>query len=80
MTVTVRAHGELGRYLKPLGGDTASVALPAGATVGALLDRLGINRDEVWLVAVNGDVVDDGEDRRLADGDRVDLFAAVAGG
>jgi sulfur carrier protein len=57
------------------------VALEDGATVVDLLDRLGLGAK--WVVAErNGDPVDRNAmpSTRLADGDRIELVRAVAGG
>jgi sulfur carrier protein len=58
-----------------------AVELPAGATIVDLLDHLGLGAK--WVVAErNGDAVDrvDMPVTVLADGDRVELVRAVAGG
>ncbi|WP_428559249.1 MAG: MoaD/ThiS family protein [Solidesulfovibrio sp. DCME] len=65
--------------LAPLTPSNAN-ALPIGPgeTVNALIDRLGIPREEVKIVFVNGTAAD--LDRVLADGDRVGIFPPVGGG
>lgn len=52
-----------------------------GLTVAALLDELAIRRDGT-AVALNDDVVPRAEHaaRTLADGDRLEIIVAVAGG
>lgn len=52
-----------------------------GLTVAALLDELAIRRDGT-AVALNDDVVPraEHEARTLADGDRLEIIVAVAGG
>ena len=52
--------------------------LEPGETVGGLIDRLAIPRDEVKIVFVNGLATE--LDRELADGDRVGIFPPVGGG
>ena len=67
-TITVVANGD-------------AVDLPNGATIVDLLDRLGLGAK--WVVAErNGDAVDraDMPVTVLADGDRIELVRAVAGG
>jgi sulfur carrier protein len=58
------------------------VELPDGATLVALLDALGIPAKSVAAMEHNGEAVGRAEqnDRSLADGDRVELVRAVAGG
>lgn len=54
-----------------------------GATVAELLDVLGVERAARGVaVAVNGEVVPRStwEDRRVADGDRVEALTAMQGG
>jgi sulfur carrier protein len=52
-----------------------------GMTVAVLLDELAVRRDGT-AVALNDDVVPRGEHaaRTLADGDRLEIIVAVAGG
>jgi len=60
-------------------GDT--IELEGGAHLTDLLDVLGVSSK--WVVAeVNGEAVERGDmpDLALADGDRVELVRAVAGG
>ena len=67
-TITVVANGD-------------EIALPDGATVVDLLDHLGLGAK--WVVAErNGEPVDrvDMPETVLADGDRIELVRAVAGG
>jgi sulfur carrier protein len=57
------------------------VTLPEGARLPDLFAAVGVGAK--WVVAeVNGDAVDraDMADRALADGDRIELVRAVAGG
>jgi molybdopterin converting factor small subunit len=51
---------------------------PAGATVAAVTEQLGIPEGIVNAAAVNGEAVE--PDARLQDGDQVSLFPAAAGG
>jgi len=58
------------------------VELPDGATLAALLDALGVPAKAVAAVEHNGEPVPRSQQasRPLADGDRVELVRAVAGG
>ena len=65
--------------LAPLAPANATAfPLEPGETVGGLIDRLAIPRDEVKIVFVNGLATE--LDRELADGDRVGIFPPVGGG
>lgn len=79
MQVTVRMHGELVRYM-PGRVDRREFPLEPGTTLRGLLAQLGVNPDDVWMAAVNGTVIEAEDDRELRHGDRVDVFAPVAGG
>jgi len=59
-------------------GNAAAFPIKTGETVTALIDRLGIPRDEIKIVFVNGVTV--ALDKVLADGDRVGIFPPVGGG
>ena len=56
--------------------------LPEGATLAALLELLGLVSSQVAAVERNGDPVARSEQATtvLADGDRIELVRAVAGG
>jgi sulfur carrier protein len=58
------------------------VELPDGATLTELLDRLGVPPRAVAAMEHNGEPVAraDQAARALADGDRIELVRAVAGG
>ena len=58
------------------------VQLPEGSTLSALLDALGMPARVVAALEHNGEPVPRAAQaaRRLADGDRVELVRAVAGG
>ena len=79
MKIDVQLFASLGRYA-PSGDGTAprEVSLEEGATVGTLLDRLGVPTEVVKLVFVNG--VHATGRTALHDGDRVGVFPPVAGG
>lgn len=76
MKVTVRMHGNLRRFAPEAGGSLV-VILAEGSTVGAALDRLGVQH-ETWLAAVNGRAVD--RATVLAEGDLLECFEAISGG
>lgn len=74
--VEVRVYGSHRRLLP--GGDTAVVPFVAGETAKALLQRLNIPDEEVWLLVVNEVLVD--EDYVLSPGDKVGVMSPVVGG
>jgi molybdopterin converting factor small subunit len=79
ITVQVKLFATL-RYLRPgLGiGEALPVELPDGATVGDLVRKLELPKDEVKLVFVNALVRE--PDHVLADGDELGIFPPVGGG
>jgi sulfur-carrier protein len=79
ITVHVKLFATL-RHLRPgLGiGEAFAVELPAGATVGRLIQQLELPEKEVKLIFVNGIVRD--PDHALADGDELGIFPPVGGG
>jgi sulfur carrier protein ThiS len=73
----VEGMGTLGtNILRITGGQP--VTLPEGATVGTLLDSLGIPKGGIWVVAINGVAAE--HDHHLEDGDVVKLIPPIAGG
>ena len=78
MRVRVKLHGETKRGVRGLVGDVVERDVPDRLTVGQLLEHLGVDLGEVWMSAVNKDVVK--PDHVLADGDSVEVFAPVQGG
>jgi thiamine biosynthesis protein ThiS len=76
--VRVKLHGETKRGVRGLVGDVVEADVPDGLTVQQLLAHLGIDQTEVWMSAVNKEVVK--AEHRVADGDAVEVFAPVAGG
>ena len=78
MRIRVKLHGETKRYVKGLVGDTIETEVEDGTTVAELLSRLQVAEEDVWMSAVNKDVVKPGH--VLADGDSVEVFAPVQGG
>ena len=53
-------------------------ALPTGATIADLIDKLGLPKDEVKLVFVNAHFRE--WDHILSDGDEIGIFPPVGGG
>jgi sulfur carrier protein ThiS len=77
--VEIRLFANLADYRPPgADGGTARVALPAGATVGDLLRRLGIPDEVPRLLLVNGH--DAEATTRLGPGDVVDVLPPLVGG
>lgn len=77
--VKVKPFATLRRYFPHLGvGEALEVELPNGATVGQLMNHLGLPADQVRVVFVNG--VSRDENHPLADGDEVGVFPPVGGG
>jgi molybdopterin converting factor small subunit len=77
--VEVQLFATLGTYLPPdASGDTVTVDVSDGTTVGDLIRALRIPTDLEYLAAVNG--VDAAPSHPLADGDVLSLFPPLAGG
>lgn len=77
--VEVRLYATLRKYASTARpGEPLSLELPAGATLGDLLSRLGIPQEELKTAFVNN--LRQEEDYTLRDGDRIALFPPVAGG
>ena len=78
--VEVRLFATLQKYRPELGvGQPLPLFLPAGTTMGRLLDQeLGIPDGVVKMILVNGLARD--PDYALADGDRIGIFPPIAGG
>lgn len=77
--VKVKLFATLRRYYPELGvGEGIDLELPEGATVGQLVQRLGLPSDHVRVVFVNGIARDDSHP--LADGDEIGVFPPVGGG
>jgi molybdopterin converting factor small subunit len=77
--VKVKLFATLRRYYPELGiGGGLDVELPDGATVGQLVNHLGLPADHVRVVFINGIARD--ESYTLSDGDEVGIFPPVGGG
>ena len=75
MRVTIRAHGVLRAEANI---SCEEIVMPEGATLGDLLDKVGIRRDAPALSVVDGRVA--GVDQALSEGSEVSVFARVSGG
>jgi molybdopterin converting factor small subunit len=79
ITVHVRLFASLRHHRPGLAiGETFSVELPDGATIGTLIGHLALPEDQVKIVFVN--FVVRNLDHVLADGDEVGIFPPVGGG
>jgi sulfur carrier protein ThiS len=77
--VEVRLHASLERIRPGLkAGEALPLELQEGTTVGRMVEALGIPKEGVHLVLVNGRMRP--LDHSLSDGDRVALFPPVGGG
>jgi molybdopterin synthase sulfur carrier subunit len=77
--VDVRLYGPLREVIPGVAlGERMEVELPNGATVGQLVEKLGLPADQVKVVFVNHTVREEGHE--LEDGDRVAVFPPVGGG
>ena len=75
MNITVKCFATLAKY-QPENSDAFEV--PAGTTVGQVMDMLGLDAGEVKIMFVNGKHV--APEAVLGPDDRVGLFPAVGGG
>ena len=79
ITINAKLFATLRQLYPHLGiGEPMPVELPAGATVGDLVEHLHLPADQVKVVFVNG--VIRGEEHALAGGDEVGIFPPVGGG
>ena len=79
MKVQVKLLATLRKKLPPEARGSTVLELDPGATVAAVLSRLGIADNQVHGVMVN-DAVEMDRQRALADGDSIVLMPPVAGG
>jgi sulfur carrier protein ThiS len=75
--ITLKLYGNLKRYA-PQRKETARMEIESGTTIRALLTRLGVPDAQVWMSAVNDNVVD--ASAALRDGDVLEVFEPVGGG
>jgi len=79
ITVYVRLFATLRRHFPDLQvGETMPVELPEGATVGQLIEHLGLPAGEVKTVFVNNRIRE--MESPLVEGDKVGIFPPVGGG
>ena len=75
MALEVRLYGKLRRFAaqKEVSSDSfIMVEVPAGETVEGVLERIGVAREEVSNVFLNGRLA--GLEQQVKDGDRLGLF------
>jgi len=77
MKVAVQFFGDLRKYLRQ-GQEVINVDIEAGGTIGGLLQRLGVEKGEVWVVSLNDSIVD--EMSQLVEGGKVLVFPPFEGG
>ena len=76
--IEIRLFATLSAYVPGGEGNTATIELPDGATVGELVQTLAIPDDLPRITLVNGRDVE--SEDRLNAGDIVSLFPPLAGG
>jgi sulfur carrier protein ThiS len=74
--IRLSAYATLRAYLH--GAASVETEIEAGQTVGDLLDRLGIPRDQTRIIFVNSRVASLAD--RLQGGEHVGVFPAIGGG
>jgi molybdopterin converting factor small subunit len=80
MRITAKLMAALRSKLPPGSqGGKATLDVPDGATVAAVLEQLGVGAGHVHLIMVNGEMEMDRE-RALSEGDELTVFPPVAGG
>ena len=83
MTVTLKLFATLSRHL-PDGAErnVARIEVPEGATIGSVLDGLGVPREAVHMVLVDGRhvPVEEIDSTPLEDGGTLAVWPPVAGG
>ena len=77
MKVTVQFFGDLRKYLRE-GQEVIELEMEAGGTIEGLLQQLGIEEGEVWVVSLNGNIVD--EASSLREGSKIMVFPPFGGG
>ncbi|HEY7294475.1 MAG TPA: MoaD/ThiS family protein [Dehalococcoidia bacterium] len=78
ISVSVKLFGDLRKYAGKVAPDVLPVALPAGATVADLAERIGIKAEDEMIAGVNGEQADGAT--VLNDGDQVLLLSPMEGG
>ena len=80
MQVRIKLMAALRSKLPATGSaGAAQLDVPAGSSVAAVLERLGIPSAHIHLVTINGEMEPD-RNRLLQDGDDIVVFPPVAGG
>lgn len=77
MQITVKFYGNLKKYL-PEKREIAQMEIDPDTTIQTLLSRLGVPDTQVWMSAINDNVVD--ESSVLHEGDLLEIFEPVGGG
>ncbi len=77
ITVGVRLFGDMTRF-DPAHRTRLHIELPDGASVGVLLQALGIDEREPVIIGIGGRLA--GRETALADRDEVELLTPMAGG
>lgn len=84
MKVTLKLYASLGDYLPDAARSTRALDLdlPAGTTVGDVIERFNLPRNLCHLVLVNGTYIqpDERPTRIFADGDVLAIWPPIAGG
>ena len=82
MKLKVKVTGVLEDYLPAGTGNPTELEVDDGATPMDVVRRLRLSVNDRYLIAVNGDVVPQGEQttRRLADSDSVSIMQPLKGG
>lgn len=83
MRIRVETGGLLGEYLPPGSEeDSAELDVAEGATVADVLRALGMPLEDRYMIALNGEVVTEGEraERALRDDDRLAIMPPLRGG
>jgi sulfur carrier protein ThiS len=77
LSIFVRVYAELRHYL-PADWQDGPIDLPSDANVGDLLTLLGIPREEIGLVSLDGRIAQ--EDQALNDASEARIFPPIGGG
>lgn len=77
MRVTVQFFGDLRKYLRK-GQEVIDLEVEARGTIGDLLRQLQVEEGEVWVVSLNGNIVN--EASQLVEGGKVLVFPPFGGG
>jgi molybdopterin converting factor small subunit len=75
-SITVRTYANLRQYTG--GQPTVQVQLCEGATIGTMLEEIGIPASQTKIIFLDGRAAE--LDQLLQDGQTVDVFSAIGGG